>query len=335
LKHEYSYELSGAKKKEIASFLLSVPNFSVEHFPDWYLNSGKSYSYHQFYKENTLVGVATVIETKKFLARLQFGPVLQNEEYFSSIVSLLSLYYKQQGFVSLFVQPNIVIDSPKSFSLEISKAQKKQLDIHSWSTIWVDLRVENPTIGYSKHHIRNIKKAEKSNLQFRNINAHELDDFINGYAAMYAKRGLIFDYDSQKQNLYKKYTLLNENKLGDFFGVFNDNQLIGGIVIAYQNKTAFYVLGFTNHQYRNIPVLHFAFNTLLLKLKTEGFATLDLGGYNRFAKPKSQVYEINKFKMGFSTHLVDFTPQIEFVYKPLLYEFFGLVKKIKVLMFKN
>ncbi len=319
--HSSSYFLNDFEKKEVVNFVINNPNFSIEQIPCWYSNSNKKYKYHHFILNEELIAVCTVIETRKWLARIQFGPLLIDEIYFEEVVKLLNNYYRKEGFIQLFIQSNKWLQGSLT----------ENFNVNSWSTLLVDLTPNNPYDSFSKHHNRLISKAKSLGLEFREISLPEISDFTGGMIDMYNSRKLdatIFN----ETDLRNKYNNLKMNQIGDFWGVFLNSKLIGGVIIIYNNKTSFYYQGFSNHSLKQIPILHFAFGELVMILKSRGFKALDLGGYNRFAKKNDQIYNINKFKLGFTRNIVDYQPQIEIIYKPIQFNILKILKRLKTIL---
>lgn len=329
LVHEFTYRLSEQAALEVLGFIRSLPYFSQEQLPDWHLHAQQRPCYHLFYDAGSLVAVATVLETRQWMARIQFGPLAISPEVCNKVIHTLSLHYRQQGFWSLYVQSNETRLHGRS---GLEKVASGTFNARSWSTIWVDLSKEDLFASFSKHHQRMIKKAQKLGLDARSLTADDLNAFNLGYCTMYKHRGHTVDPSQQLLMLQNRYQILTQNGLGMLYGAYDGDELIGGIMVAIQGQNWFYVQGFASVDYRHLPVNHYLFHELFIMAKIQGYKYFDMGGYNRFAKESDQIYSINQFKRGFSEDIVDYAPQIEFVFKPFNMFLVSIWQRLKSLL---
>lgn len=325
LVHEFTYSLSEQRSLEITAFVKSQPSFSQEQLPGWHKHAHQRPCYHLFYKGGTMVAVATVLETKGRLARIQFGPLVVSQSIAADVLSRLSQHYQRLGFWSLYIQSNDT--QPMLLNTTESKCTSA-FDAYSWSTIWVDLSREDLFSSFSKHHQRMVKKAQKLGLEAKILQEEDLESFNSGYCAMYKHRGHILNVSQQLRMLKNRYKILTENGLGMLYGAYDGEVLIGGIMVAVQGSHWFYVQGFASIEYRHLPVNHYLFHELFILAQIQGFKVFDMGGYNRFAKEGDQVYSINQFKKGFSDNIVDYAPQVEIVFKPVKMFLLSLFRKL-------
>lgn len=292
-------------------FILSQPFHSWFHVPAWQKSLKNSFNYHLFYnnEQTELLSVCTVQIDYGIRARTEFGPICKCEQDNELVLEFLKSYYKKHNYWYFSLLPSIYFSETKNSKREIG----------SWSTILIDLTHAYKQ-DYSRQLLRKLKAASKINLQINELELNDLPNFVAGYTKMYQKRGLAIDLDSCKNRLNDRFLFYKKYRLGAFYGVFYDNTLIGGMMISKHQQYAFYELGFTDSNFRHIPVLYSGFDKLLELLKNENYTIFDYGGYDENAQPQSQTFGINRFKLQFSQNIISYPSKQTYIFKPFLFK---------------
>ena len=136
------------------------------------------------------------------------------------------------------------------------------------------------TDSYSKSHLRNLKKARKSNLELI-----ELDP--TSFQIGYAKHNPI--YRSQiKRHRNTFLNLINTTAdlgIGRAISVRNSNNTIAAVWFVVYNKTAYYMLPYTSNEGRELGAMHFLISELtsiLPEVEILDFEGSELDGVERF-----------------------------------------------------
>ena len=341
---EFKYSLSEEDVTKLTAWYNSLEHVSIEQHPLW-RNSTEAGTYCYFIgSHNDIITCSAVISENRKMrisyAAVDFGPLFSNNETLIESIQAIFDYYRRKGFTALSVQPGWPISNDSEYiEYRISKILPLQhlFDRNNWSSIVVDLSQDEERLvrNLSKGHKSDIKKAKKSGLTVTDtFDEKDFDDFTAIYTKMHRQRGLAENDQGSAVYLKKIRLFFQSQNSGTFFLVKDGNgEVLGGIVIVFQNKTVRYLKGAADPEIRNLPILHLAIWEAIVKSKNEGFAFFDLWGYNHFVDEKDQVFFINRFKKGFGGHFTFYPKKMYFIYKPLRHRLFTftrmLYKKLK------
>jgi hypothetical protein len=309
----YRASLTDEEKKEAWEFLQNFDYIPYQQFPEYGFIEGLRSSFFIAREGNKIVGWLQMIEKKNILASIEFGPLADSVEIIIALLQKAFNYYRRKFFL-------VVRWMPYWYAEEDSEMIRRQIE-KKWPVLrntnlihWASKRIslDEPEEAilkkFSENHRRNIKKGNSFSIECRVIAEKKIiENFIDGYVKMYQHRNLQVDYSAVRTSFNKLHEFLVSSRKGFFMGAFKDDVLLGGLIIIYQGKTAFYYKGYIDHEQRQMPINHVAFYQAILQSKQDNMQWFDFGGY-AVDTTDEQLVNINKFKDGFKGELVQFSP---------------------------
>ncbi len=265
---------------------------------------------------SSMEGYALVETKRKLLATISFGPLCKDENSFSDLVSccfdaLLNYGFKIIRFQPPFIQSDIwkrtLVCLQKKFT---SFSLPSQVN---WSTLVLDISPSKEILlaSFSENHRRSIKKAKNDDLVVEKVkDMLQLNGFAKGLCKMYAARNIAKDLANEKERIKRLFSFVIEKGNGLILEIKKGTQLLGGIVLIKHNNSIFYLLGFSDPDYKNIPVNHLLFFKSFEIVREGGCDYFDFGGYGREGFSDKQVLNINRFKDGFKGKRIDYPDTI-------------------------
>ncbi|MFQ5708109.1 MAG: GNAT family N-acetyltransferase [bacterium] len=338
IEYSFKYSLTGQEKDEIIGFYTSLDEVSLEQYPDWYQVYGteKKVCFFLAKRENRVVCFTHIYENLFKTAHIHFGPIFHDPNILIDSVRQIYRHYKARGFTHLSIQLGIKTNSTSEYIEYVLNRDlkiKTFYDRHNWSSVVVDLSRDLEEIykNFSSNHKRSIKKALKLGVQVREIkDLSTVEELCAKYIKMYKHRKTYLDEARTQTTFARMYDFFQEHKAGLFLGAWDrDEHLVGGLVLLLQGHSFFYSKGVADPDYRHMPVTHLAFFEAMKMAKAAGFRYFDFGGYNHFVDANDQVYEINRFKAGFSRNFVFYPKIMHFDYRPLPYKLVKLARSAR------
>ena len=337
---QFNYNIDQECKSNFTEFYNSLNWVAIEQHPLWWksIEPSKKICWFTAQKDG-LIFCSAIIEERgeKFIrhASIQFGPLFRSNDALLLSLEQICLYYSRLGFVFLTVQLSLETGADADYiEYNINKTRKpvRYFDRENWSSVIIDLSLDLDVLlrNMSKGHKSDIKKAQKSGLRVScDFTGDHFDAFISIYRKMHQFRGLKEHKDGSAVYLKGILDFFEKHKAGRFFLVYDDEQnVIGGIAIVYQNKTVRYFKGAADPDSRNLPVLHLAITEGIKSSKAEGYAYFDLWGYNHFVTEDDQVFFINRFKKGFGGSYIFYPKKMYFIFKPIQYKLYRMTKAV-------
>jgi hypothetical protein len=265
---------------------------------------------------DSLKGYALVEAKKKLLATISFGPLCVDEHLFTDLMSSCFKALLAHGFKIIRFQPPFIQSITWQKASEDFQKQFLVFSLSSqlnWSTLVLDISPGEDILlkSFSENHRRSIKKAKNENLvveQVRDI--QQMNSFAEGLCKMYTARNIPNDLKIEKERLKNLFLFAVENGNGVILEIKKDSKLLGGIVLIKHNNNIFYLVGFSDPDYKKIPVNHLLFFKSFEIAAERGCNYFDFGGYGREGFADSQVLNINRFKDGFKGKRVDYPDTI-------------------------
>lgn len=263
---------------------------------------------------------------KKLLTTISFGPICADENLFPLLAASCIKALQEYGLkIIRFQPPGIQLEI---LSKTLSHLQEKFTSFSlpselNWSTLLLDISPseENLIKSFSENHRRSLKKAKNENLIIEQVtDINEMNNFAKVLCKMYAARKIPNDLEIEKYRLKNLFVFAVEKKNGLILTVKKGTQLLGGIILIKHNNSIFYLMGFSNPDFKNIPINHLLFLKSFECAKSLGCNSFDFGGYGRPGYADNQVLNINRFKEGFKGRRIDF-PDTILIAKNSLYEF--------------
>jgi lipid II:glycine glycyltransferase (peptidoglycan interpeptide bridge formation enzyme) len=272
---------------------------------------------------SSMIGYALIEVKKKILANISFGPLCADENLFTMLATCCIKALQDYGIKVIRYQPPFIHSSIWQAALEhlhkefISFSLPSELN---WSSLILDISIAKEELikSFSENHRRSLKKAISEGLIIEEVKGiKEMNDFVKGLCRMYSARELPFNFavENEKLNRLYKYTRNVEN--GFILKIKKEEKLLGGIVLIKHNKTISYLLGFSDPDFKKIPVNHLLFLKSFEIAKSSGCTVFDFGGYARPENADEQLLKINKFKDGFNGKRIDHADTVLIAKNPL------------------
>lgn len=314
-------ELAQAKK------LFEQTRFSafLQH-PEYDKVIGKNALHILFFDEfASLKGYALVEMKKKLLATIPFGPLCADENLFSTLVASCFKSLFEYGFKVIRFHPPFI---QSSIWQKTSEDLQKRFSIFSlsnqlnWSTLVLDISPEEEILlkSFSENHRRSIRKAKNEGLVVEQVSdIQEMNEFAEGLCKMYTARNIPNDLEIEKERLKNLFSFAVGKGNGLILVIKKEVKILGGIILIRHGNKIFYLIGFSDPDYKKIPVNHLLFCKSFEIAREEGCNYFDFGGYGREGFADSQVQNINRFKDGFKGKRVDY-PDTIFIAKNSFYQ---------------
>jgi lipid II:glycine glycyltransferase (peptidoglycan interpeptide bridge formation enzyme) len=332
----FKTELDNTELESVRKFCNKVDYCSIEQSIGWTEMLYKTkIRYFYLIDDNEIKSFCQINENFRF-AQIIYGPVCCDREIMIASISKILGYYKKLGFIYLGIQMyyksgydtkyiEYVLNSKHTINYYYDNKNTK-------ASIEIDLKDSIDEI-YSRireNHKRNIKKAVKSGITVDVIkNVSDLTNFIEVYSKM-CKARQIDDTGLSAQNINDIYNYLTKNKKGEvLLAKDKDNIILGGVVLAYQGISVRYLLGASDPERRDLPILHVVLWEAIKKAKTDNFRYFDFWGYNHFAEETDQVYHINHFKKGFGGYYTFFAQKMNIDIVPFGTKIYKLLLSVK------
>jgi hypothetical protein len=320
-------KLSDQQKNDVISLLAKNASSLLQH-PEWVELSqpGRKKLYFTAYNEEGELICYALISVKLWHGIIWFAPVCPDWKCLPEFVYNLAYLSKSRG-IGLLSIVNLFSDEIRNSIL--AKIKKKyhiswNNCVNSWATIKVNLQQTEAELfsQYSNNHKRAIKKAVKYGFSVRQIEqAEDIVAFSMLYNKMYQKRKLNMPVKNPEKMFNEIVCFFNRtSNIGSIWGVYDNEKLIGGLVLGHHGKTAFYHYGASDKDIQNKPVMHILFYEAMKALKQIGFISFDLGGYAQSSNIDPQLSNINQFKRGFGGNIINYGDPINIILsKPKYY----------------
>lgn len=330
----FKYSLNNQELDEVLVFLNGFKNYSVLQNPIWsrIIYKNKKVCYFIYRVDNKIVAYSLIVENF-FTARIMFGPLcIENHIAFNAIEEIY-LYYKKAKFARLEIQLGEPTNQ-KSDEIQNLVFQKykfiNKIGIHNWSSIEIDTTpsIDQILNSFSQNHRRSIIKTQKNGYKAHVIkNLEQINKLSSIFDNMYSRRKIIKPFANTSEVFSEIYKFFQQKKSGFFIGVFsqNDEELVGGACFTCNSKTLMYQYGCTKAS-NKFPIMHLAFYEAIIIAKQMNLNSFDLCGINLHVKQSDQVYNINKFKLGFNGTIVYYPQKMIFVLNKFKNVFFQTVK---------
>ncbi|MBA3648939.1 MAG: GNAT family N-acetyltransferase [Chitinophagales bacterium] len=300
---------------------------SFHQDPDWiYCNPEKIPVLLVLNQANEIIAY-TAVGIKPFRTiNISFGPVTNKNDEYALMINEMVKWLKKKFWWRLTLQLPMPLDSNTDLILtRIRNSSKfRQSDsFFNWKTAWLNLdqEPEQLFLSFSNQHRKSIEKSLKSGLSYKIItDINKAEDLANLHMAMYKKRRLPINEQKNKLLILSLFKFLQQSGKGFMLAVEMEEQLLGGVVIVFQGNVAYYYLGAstTEKKKRTIPILYGAFFDIIRLCREYKIGVLDFGGLPANELPGSQLYNINRFKLGFGGFPVHYPPQLVFDLIPVL-----------------
>ncbi len=176
----------------------------------------------------------------------------------------------------------------------------------------------------------NIRLAKKKGVVIKSFGSEGLDIFWD-LSVQTAKRQGLRTYPKA----YYKELLCGADKYfpTQVFVAEFQNTPLAAIIIGSYYKTATYLYGGTSDQFRNVMASHLLMWRAVLEARNNGMHYFDLYGIApHYANEKHPLYNLTRFKKGFGGVEVNYLGAYECVFRPTLYIFYRLFRRIRAVL---
>lgn len=325
----FRYNLSDAEIKNIKEFCDSADYFSLEQslgFPE-ILYRGKI-NYFYLTDDDTIKSFCQINENFRF-AHIWFGPVCCDREIMITSINEIIDFYKKRGFWYLAIQMYYKSGYDTDY-IEYALNNKHNITYvfnneNTKSSLEIDLEksIEDIYSSVRKGHKSDIKKAIREGIRVEELKDEgELKHFTDLYLKM-CKTRVIGGHSAEEIHNICNYLVMN--KKGQILLAKDcNNVIIGGAILAYQGISVRYLLGASDPDRRELPLLHLVIYEAIMKAKSMNFRYFDFWGYNHFAEESDQAFNINHFKKGFGGYHTFFAKKMNVNLFPSGYRIYRL-----------
>jgi len=240
------------------------------------------------------------------------GPVGDNDlKYFLEEIHKIA---KQEK--SIFFK----IESESNLKLSDFKLSQKQIQPNK--TIILDLNKSKEELLNQMHQKTryNIRLAQKKNVIIKEVDNNKLDVFLK-LSEETAKRD---KFNLHSKEYYRKMVkALEREGLIKIFLAEYDNNVVAANLVCFFGKTAIYLHGASDYNYRNLMAPYLLQWETILKAKDNGFISYDFWGINEKKWPG-----VTRFKKGFNGEEISYPGAFDLIFNKIWYKTYNLVRKI-------
>lgn len=323
-----TYSPSNKEIQEMYDLYLSMDTSSIYQDPKFAQNNSNSNYF--FIKDliNEICSYSIVIESSLTklkgvkTAHVYYGVISKNLIHKNLILNHITNHYKKKLFSEIFIYY-----LNENFTYQINSSTIK-FDKLKRGTLYINLKfgIEDIYNNFSKHLKRNLNKGEKLNLNIRLIEQKESENAYLVYVQMSKKRGINYLSKSEFERYYE-YGLNS----GFCIGCFYNDVLIGGMICIIQGNRIEYFIGFTDPNYKHLPQSHLTFYKAIEISSKLNVTFFDMGGAVLDVNNDSQLFNINKFKLGFTKNFIPYQDSEKIITNKFSY----LIKMIYLIIHKK
>ncbi len=220
-------------------------------------------------------------------------------------------------------------------SMENIKAVKAPHDMQPKEIFVIDItRSEEDLLNGMKQKTRyNLKLAEKKGIKvIKEINERTINEFLRLVKVTAERKGIKFHPESYYRKMIET---IPEDILKLYSAEYNGKIIAANLVIFY-GKTAIYLHGATDDEYRNVMAPYLLQWEAIKDAKEAGCEKYDFGGVKTINSEQEAMNSknwtgITKFKLGFSqnTKPIEFPGSYDVIINPVRYYLYRILQKLK------
>jgi len=309
VKAVFKRKLDDSEIRLINDFCSEASYYALEQalgFPEIIYSTRITYFY--LAGEKGILSFAQINENFRF-AHIWFGPVCDDIEMAIESVLRIADYYRTKGFWYLGIQPYRKSGYEADY---IEYSLNKHLRItylytndNTKASLEIDLgkSLEEIFGRFSKGHKSAVSKAIRSGITIQELKTSaDLENFVRIYSKMRDYREI---KGHTTDEIKKICNYILKNRHGSILLAKDSNsEVIGGSIFTFQGLSVRYLISASDPSRRELPVTHYIIYRAIEQFKEAGFRYFDFWGYNHFARPEEQIYQINKFKKGFGGYYI-------------------------------
>ncbi len=263
-----------------------------------------------------------VVENDQLLAVATLVKKIINNHYF--------YWYCPRGPLGQIEAIKFLISKAKKIDkqalfLRIEPKQKiigqETIAVQPKKTLFLDLEKSESELLKEMHQKTryNIRLAEK-----KGVKIIEGDD--KDFSEFWRLMELTGQRDSFRLHQAKHYqTLLtaSNNKIKLFFGQYQDKNIVAGMFSFWGDKVT-YLHGASDNKFRNVMAPYLLHWEIIKKAKKAQYKHYDFFGIDEQKWPG-----VSRFKLGFGGKTIKYPGTFDVVFKPILYNLYNLMRKLK------
>jgi len=169
----------------------------------------------------------------------------------------------------------------------------------------------------------NIRLAEKGEIITRQGNSLEN---LNIFYDLVCKTSLREKIKPHQKERYQKLLEVFGDKIS-VFTAFWQNKPVAGIMVLFFDKTATYLHGGLDANYKNLMAPHLLQWNAICEAKKRGCLEYDFGGVS--LEKNHQWAGVTRFKLGFGAKAVTYPGAYDLIFQPMWYGIYNLVRKFR------
>ena len=176
----------------------------------------------------------------------------------------------------------------------------------------------------------NLKLAEKKGVKIFIANEEKyISGFLRLVMATAKRKGIKF----HPENYYRKMIEMIPGEILKLYVAEYNNKVVAANLVVFYGKTAIYLHGATDDEYRNVMAPYLLQWRAILDAKKAGCEEYDFGGV-KITENNNSWSGITKFKLGFSqvAKPVEFLGSYDIIINPFRYGLYRLIQKIKSIL---
>ena len=261
---------------------------------------------------------ASVMLIKKTLGRGLFywygphGPIGDKE---AVEFLLLELKNKKENAVFLRIEP---LENLTAKSIQVNL--KKSLDLQPKKTLLLDLSLSEDDLLKAMHQKTryNIKLAEKKGVKISEGGDQEFKKFWRLMSLTGERDGFRLHGEGHYKNL-----LSAKENIKLFLASYEGKIIAAGLFCFYGARVT-YLHGASDNEARNLMAPYLLQWEIIKKARAEGYKYYDFYGIDDKKWPG-----VTRFKLGFGGFIQEYPGTYDFIFKPIIYGLYQLLRKIK------
>jgi lipid II:glycine glycyltransferase (peptidoglycan interpeptide bridge formation enzyme) len=213
------------------------------------------------------------------------------------------------------------IEPPEILNMKEGKASlKKSLDLQPKKTLFLDLSLKEEELLKAMHQKTryNIKLAEKKGVKTTLAGAEDFTEFWRLMKLTGNRDGFRLHEAAHYQGLLSASSFI---KL--YLASYEGKNIAAGLFCFFGNR-ATYLHGASDNKARNLMAPYLLQWEIIKTARREGFKYYDFYGIDEKKWPG-----VTRFKLGFGGSVRDYPGTYDFVFRPLIYSLYGLLRKLR------
>jgi len=179
----------------------------------------------------------------------------------------------------------------------------------------------------------NIRLAKKKGVKITKADPSKPKQFqkqIDAYHDILLETTTRDGFSAHSKSFYENMVkTLHENKKGDLYLAQFEDKIIAGLITTYYNKTTTYYYGASGNLHRNLMAPYLLQWAAIKDAKAKNHTSYDFLGIAPENAASHPWKGVTAFKTKFGGTRTSFTKAHDYAFKPLLYLFYSLHKKIR------